>query len=187
MSDDPPGALQLMPCCSSRACLRRSCFRGTIALGGGSDLHFRRCLPPATTSCSASPASSRSRIPCSSAFGAYGVAITLAQGLVGWGAVLGGTAAAAASPPTAAPAWPLDLRLRAAIFFSMITLAVASFAQIVCRPMRDLTGGEDGSTYSLPALLPVSVCCTRPSWACLSMAACSPTTSSSRFRSRCSC
>jgi branched-chain amino acid transport system permease protein len=46
----------------------------------------------------------------------------------------------------------LSLRLRA-IFFSMITLAIASFAQIVAEQWRDLTGGEDGLTFSVPAIL----------------------------------
>jgi branched-chain amino acid transport system permease protein len=46
----------------------------------------------------------------------------------------------------------LSLRLRA-IFFSMITLAIASFSQIVAEQWRSLTGGEDGLTFSLPAIL----------------------------------
>ena len=41
----------------------------------------------------------------------------------------------------------LSLRLRA-IFFSMITLAVAAFAQIVAEQWRNLTGGEDGLTFA---------------------------------------
>jgi branched-chain amino acid transport system permease protein len=43
----------------------------------------------------------------------------------------------------------LSLRVRA-IFFSMITLAVASFALILATQLRDLTGGEDGLTFSVP-------------------------------------
>ena len=46
----------------------------------------------------------------------------------------------------------LSLRLRT-IFFSMITLAVASFAQIVAEQWRSLTGGEDGLTFAVPAIL----------------------------------
>ena len=85
--------------------------------------------------------------------GAYGVAIMLAKGWVGWSAVLVGTlAGAAVSFVIAAAIGLLSLRLRA-IFFSMITLAVASFAQIVAEQWRDLTGGEDGLTFSLPAIL----------------------------------
>jgi branched-chain amino acid transport system permease protein len=46
----------------------------------------------------------------------------------------------------------LSLRLRA-IFFSMITLAVAAFAQIVAEQWHDLTGGEDGLTFAVPEIL----------------------------------
>jgi branched-chain amino acid transport system permease protein len=85
--------------------------------------------------------------------GAYGVAILLAKGWVGWGAVMLGTAAGTAvSLVVAAVIGLLSLRLRT-IFFSMITLAVASFAQIVAEQWRTLTGGEDGLTFSVPAIL----------------------------------
>jgi branched-chain amino acid transport system permease protein len=40
-----------------------------------------------------------------------------------------------------------------AIFFSMLTLAVASFAQLLATQWRDVTGGEDGLTFALPHLL----------------------------------
>jgi branched-chain amino acid transport system permease protein len=46
----------------------------------------------------------------------------------------------------------LSLRVRA-IFFSMITLAVASLAQLLATQLRDLTGGEDGLTFSVPHVL----------------------------------
>jgi branched-chain amino acid transport system permease protein len=85
--------------------------------------------------------------------GAYGVAILLANAWVGWGAVVLGTLAGMiVSFALAAAIGMLSLRVRA-IFFSMITLAVASFAQIVASQWRDLTGGEDGLTFSLPRLL----------------------------------
>jgi branched-chain amino acid transport system permease protein len=85
--------------------------------------------------------------------GAYGVAIMLAKGWVGWGAViLGAAAGAAVSLVIAAVIGLLSLRLRT-IFFSMITLAIASFAQIVAQQWRDLTGGEDGLPFSVPAIL----------------------------------
>jgi len=85
--------------------------------------------------------------------GAYGVAIMLAKGWVGWGAVIIGAAAGAAvAAVVAALIGILSLRLRA-IFFSMITLAIASFSQIVAEHWRDLTGGEDGLTFSVPAIL----------------------------------
>lgn len=85
--------------------------------------------------------------------GAYGVAILLAKGWVGWGAVVLGTSASVlVSFAVAAAIGMLSLRVQA-IFFSMITLAVASFAQIVASQWRGLTGGEDGLTFSLPRLL----------------------------------
>lgn len=85
--------------------------------------------------------------------GAYGVAIALTQGWVGWGAViLGAAAGAGVSLVLAAVIGLLSLRLRA-IFFAMITLAVASFAQILAEQWRSLTGGEDGLTFSVPAIL----------------------------------
>jgi branched-chain amino acid transport system permease protein len=85
--------------------------------------------------------------------GAYGVAILLAKGWVGWGAVIVGAAAGVAvSLVVAVAIGLLSLRVRA-IFFSMITLAVASFALILAEQWRDLTGGEDGLTFSVPAIL----------------------------------
>jgi branched-chain amino acid transport system permease protein len=85
--------------------------------------------------------------------GAYGVAIALAKGMTGWSGVLVGTLAGAlVSLLIAAVIGLLSLRLRA-IFFSMITLAVAAFAQIVAEQWRDLTGGEDGLTFTVPEML----------------------------------
>jgi branched-chain amino acid transport system permease protein len=85
--------------------------------------------------------------------GAYGVAITLAKGWSGWtGVILGTLAGAVVSLVVAAVIGLLSLRLRA-IFFSMITLAVAAFAQIVAEQWRNLTGGEDGLTFDVPAIL----------------------------------
>ena len=85
--------------------------------------------------------------------GAYGVAIALTKGWVGWGAVLLGAAAGVAvSLALATIIGILSLRLRT-IFFSMITLAMASFAQIVAEQWRDLTGGEDGLTFPVPEVL----------------------------------
>jgi branched-chain amino acid transport system permease protein len=82
--------------------------------------------------------------------GAYGVAIALAKGWVGWGAVLLGTLCGVAlAVVVAAIIGLLSLRVRA-IFFSMITLAVASFAQLLATELRDITGGEDGLTFSVP-------------------------------------
>jgi branched-chain amino acid transport system permease protein len=46
----------------------------------------------------------------------------------------------------------LSLRVRA-IFFAMITLAVAAFFQILASQLSWLTGGEDGINFGLPSLL----------------------------------
>ena len=87
------------------------------------------------------------------AVGAYAVAITLAGGWVGWGGILFGAACGVAIAAVLSAAIALlSLRVQK-IFFSMITLAVASFAQILVTRMRGLTGGEDGLTFSLPASL----------------------------------
>ncbi len=85
--------------------------------------------------------------------GAYGVAIFLGKGWVGWDAVLLGAAASIGlAVIVAGVIGLLSLRVRA-IFFSMITLAVASVAQILATQLRDLTGGEDGLTFAVPHLL----------------------------------
>ncbi len=85
--------------------------------------------------------------------GAYAVAAMLAKAWVGWDAVLLGTlAGVVVAVVLAAIVGLLSLRVRA-IFFSMITLAVASFAQILATEWRDLTGGEDGLTFSVPDIL----------------------------------
>ena len=85
--------------------------------------------------------------------GAYGVAIMLAKGVGGWtGVILGALIGAVVSLLVAAVVGLLSLRVRA-IFFSMITLAVAAFAEIVAEQWRSLTGGEDGLTFDVPAAL----------------------------------
>ena len=87
------------------------------------------------------------------AAGAYGVAIPLASGRTDWTSILlGALAGAILSAATAAAIALLSLRVQK-IFFSMITLAVASLAQILASQLRDLTGGEDGLTFSLPTAL----------------------------------
>jgi branched-chain amino acid transport system permease protein len=87
------------------------------------------------------------------AIGAYAVAIPLARGVDGWTAiVLGSLAGAVIAAAVAAAVALLSLRVRK-IFFAMITLAVASLAQIVATQWRDITGGEDGLTFALPAEL----------------------------------
>ena len=87
------------------------------------------------------------------AIGAYAVSVPLARGVPGWGAIIGGGVAGAVIAAVVAGLIALlSLRVRK-IFFSMITLAVASLAQIVATQWREVTGGEDGLTFSLPAAL----------------------------------
>jgi branched-chain amino acid transport system permease protein len=87
------------------------------------------------------------------AIGAYAVAIPLAGGWVGWGAVAAGMAAGAVLAAVVAAAIALlSLRVQA-IFFSMVTLAVASLAQVLATQLRGLTGGEDGLSFSVPRAL----------------------------------
>jgi branched-chain amino acid transport system permease protein len=71
----------------------------------------------------------------------------------GWGALsLGIAASLALSLGIALAIGLLSLRVRA-IFFAMITLAVATFFQILASQLSPLTGGEDGLTFRLPELL----------------------------------
>lgn len=85
--------------------------------------------------------------------GGYGVGIAMAKMGSGWGALaLGIVAALALSLAIALAIGLLSLRVRA-IFFAMITLAVASFFQILASQLSPLTGGEDGLTFRLPELL----------------------------------
>jgi len=85
--------------------------------------------------------------------GGYGVGIAMAKMGPGWGALaLGIAASLALSLGIALAIGLLSLRVRA-IFFAMITLAVASFFQILASQLSLLTGGEDGLTFRLPELL----------------------------------
>jgi len=85
--------------------------------------------------------------------GGYGIGLASAK----WGANLtslaaGGTLALLLSAAVAFAVGLLSLRVRA-IFFAMITLAVASFFQILASQLSWLTGGEDGINFGLPPLL----------------------------------
>ena len=85
--------------------------------------------------------------------GGYGVGIAMAKMDAGWGAlVLGSVAALGLALAIALAIGLLSLRVRA-IFFAMITLAVASFFQILASQLSPITGGEDGLTFRLPELL----------------------------------
>jgi len=85
--------------------------------------------------------------------GGYGVGIAMAKLGPGWGSLAVGIVAAfAMSLAIALAIGLLSLRVRA-IFFAMITLAVASFFQILASQLSPITGGEDGLTFRLPELL----------------------------------
>ncbi len=85
--------------------------------------------------------------------GGYGVAIAAAKLGASWGALaLGVVVALLLALALALAIGLLSLRVRA-IFFAMITLAVASFFQILASQLSDFTGGEDGINFKLPAVL----------------------------------
>jgi branched-chain amino acid transport system permease protein len=85
--------------------------------------------------------------------GAYGVAIASTRIGPGFGAVLVGVLVALAlSVALALLIGLFSLRVRA-IFFAMITLAVASAFQTLASQLSDFTGGEDGITFKPPEVL----------------------------------
>ncbi|MBM3557023.1 MAG: branched-chain amino acid ABC transporter permease, partial [Alphaproteobacteria bacterium] len=82
--------------------------------------------------------------------GAYGVAIAIARMGPGWDAVVLGTVVGVGLASLLALVIGLfSLRVRA-IFFAMVTLAVASAFQVLASQMSWLTGGEDGITFRIP-------------------------------------
>ena len=85
--------------------------------------------------------------------GGYGIAIALERMGPGWGpAAIGLLAALALSAVLAAAIGLLSLRVRA-IFFSMITLAVATAVAVLASQLSTITGGEDGLSFQLPPQL----------------------------------
>jgi branched-chain amino acid transport system permease protein len=85
--------------------------------------------------------------------GGYGVAIALSRIDAGWLAIaLGIVAAVALSLLLSFLIGLFSLRVKA-IFFAMITLAVASFFAILASQLSNITGGEDGITFKVPELL----------------------------------
>jgi len=85
--------------------------------------------------------------------GAYGIGLALASGEPSWRAAAGGLLLALALTVVLALIVGLfALRVRA-IFYAMITLAVASSFAVLASQLSDLTGGEDGKTFSVPELL----------------------------------
>jgi branched-chain amino acid transport system permease protein len=85
--------------------------------------------------------------------GAYGIAIASTRMGPGWPAVGAGLAAALMLSFVLALALGLfSLRVRA-IFFSMITLAVAAAVQTLASQLSEFTGGEDGLSFKVPEAL----------------------------------
>jgi len=85
--------------------------------------------------------------------GAYGVAIASTRLGAGWGAIALGTAAALVLSLALALVIGLaSLRVKA-IFFAMITLAVAAAFQTLASQLSDYTGGEDGLSFKVPEAL----------------------------------
>jgi len=85
--------------------------------------------------------------------GGYGVGIAMGKLGTSWGSLaLGVGIALVVSTVLALAIGLLSLRVRA-IFFSMITLAVASFFQILASQLSWFTGGEDGLNFKLPPIL----------------------------------
>jgi branched-chain amino acid transport system permease protein len=85
--------------------------------------------------------------------GAYGVAIASTAMGPGFASIAVGTAAAlVVSLALSLLIGLFSLRVKA-IFFAMITLAVASAFQTLASQLSDLTGGEDGLSFKLPEWL----------------------------------
>ena len=85
--------------------------------------------------------------------GAYGISIAATRLGATWGAVAVGLGAALLLSLLLALAIGLfSLRVRA-IFFAMITLAVASAFQTLASQLSTVTGGEDGLSFRLPELI----------------------------------
>lgn len=86
--------------------------------------------------------------------GAYGIGLGLARvDAPTWTAALGGLAIALVLAVVLALIIGLfALRVRA-IFYAMITLAVASSFAVLASQLSDWTGGEDGKTFSVPEVL----------------------------------
>jgi branched-chain amino acid transport system permease protein len=85
--------------------------------------------------------------------GAYGVAIALTRLGPSWAAVGAGVGAALAlSFGLSLLIGLFSLRIKA-IFYAMITLAVASAFQTFASQLSDITGGEDGLNFKVPEIL----------------------------------
>jgi branched-chain amino acid transport system permease protein len=85
--------------------------------------------------------------------GAYGIAIASTRLGPGWGAIVLGTAAAlVVSFALSVVIGLFSLRVKA-IFFAMITLAVAAAFLTLASQLSGFTGGEDGLNFKVPTAL----------------------------------
>lgn len=85
--------------------------------------------------------------------GAYGIAVATTRMGPTWSALVVGVGGALLLSLLLSLAVGLfSLRVRA-IFFAMITLAVASAFMTLASQLSDITGGEDGLSFKLPAIL----------------------------------
>jgi branched-chain amino acid transport system permease protein len=85
--------------------------------------------------------------------GGYGVAIAVGRLGPDWLSIGIGTAGALVlSLVLSFLVGLFSLRVKA-IFFAMVTLAVASFFAILASQLSDITGGEDGITFKVPEIL----------------------------------
>src|SRR5262249_1821238 len=85
--------------------------------------------------------------------GGYGIGIASARlGATGGSLALGSALALAASAGPALAVGLLSLPVKT-VFFAMITLARSPFLVVLASQLSWLTGGEDGLSYKLPALL----------------------------------
>ena len=85
--------------------------------------------------------------------GAYGVGLALYGLGAGWGALaVGLTAAFTLSLALALAIGLFSLRVQA-IFFAMVTLAVAYVFNVLASQLSWLTGGEDGRSFKVPDVL----------------------------------
>jgi branched-chain amino acid transport system permease protein len=85
--------------------------------------------------------------------GGYGIAIALSRIDISWSSIgIGAAAAVALSLMLSFLIGLFSLRVKA-IFFAMITLAVASFFAILASQLSNFTGGEDGITFKVPELM----------------------------------
>ncbi|MCF8197314.1 MAG: branched-chain amino acid ABC transporter permease [Sulfuritalea sp.] len=85
--------------------------------------------------------------------GAYGVGLALnGMGPSWWAVFVGTSGALALSLVLALVIGLFSLRVKA-IFYAMITLAVASAFAVLASQLSDFTGGEDGRTFRVPEML----------------------------------